>query len=96
VCWTWSRGPLEKTFHQYVIEHLTGNEDEGEDKNWVVVRPTTNIKPEVELVTGHKGQPLLLANCLCTHSDKVCFLEYQKQVLRAYIERMDSKLGIFH
>ena len=56
-----------------------------------MVRPTGNAKLKVELASGDKGQPLLPSNCIRVHSDKARFLEYQKQVLQAYIERMYSK-----
>ena len=81
----WHQKAVEKTFHAYVEEYLTGDE---EDKT--VTRPGSAAKPKQTLETGDKGQPLLPANCLIRHGNTAQFLNYQKQVLRSYIERLYS------
>lgn len=81
----WHEKPIQKSFHAYVEEYLTGDEEEH-----TVTRPVSSTKPKQTLQTGEKGQPMLPANCLIRHGDTAQFLNYQKQVLRSYIERMYS------
>jgi hypothetical protein len=75
---------IEKTFHQYVVENLTGDEDEGNDEECLAHRPVGNTKPKLELATGSKGQPLLPKNCVSAHGDKARFLDFQKGIERAH------------
>ena len=81
----WHQKAVEKMFHAYVEEYLTGDE---EDK--MVTCPGSAVKPKQTLETSDKGQPLLLVNCLIRHGDTAQFLNYQKQVLWSYIERLYS------
>jgi len=81
----WHEKPIEKTFHTYVEDYLTGDEEPT-----TVTRPVSSAKPKQTLETGEKGQPMLPANCLIRHGDHAHFLNYQKQVLRSYVERMYS------
>jgi hypothetical protein len=87
----WNEKPLEKTFHAYVKEFLTGDK---EDKT--VTHPASTVKPKQILPTGDKGQPLLPANCLIWHGNSTQFLNYQKQVLRAYVERIYSEWEFYY
>jgi hypothetical protein len=81
---------MEESFNAYLEDHLTGDEEEK-----TVLRPGSTAKPKQELETGDKGQPLLPANCLTRHGDSAHFLNYQKQVLRSYVERMYSTCSKF-
>ena len=85
----WHAKPIEKTFHAYIEEYLTGDEEEK-----TVTRPCTSAKPKQNLSTGEKGQPMLPGNCLVRHGDNAQFLSYQKQVLRSYVERTYSASSI--
>jgi hypothetical protein len=81
----WHEKPIQKTFHSYVEDYLTGDEEQN-----TVTRPVGATKPKQHLQTGEKGQPMLPENCLIRHGDRAQFLNYQKQVLRSYIERIYS------
>jgi hypothetical protein len=84
----WPTEPIEKTWHHYVEEHLTCDEDEAEK---TVTRPGGSSKPKPTLSTGDHGQAMLPRNCMTRHGDRSQFLNYQKQVMRAYVERMYSE-----
>jgi len=81
----WPTQPIEASWHHYVEEHLTC--DEGEK---MVTCPGNGSKPKQMLSTGSKGQAMLPTNCLTAHGDQSQFLNYQKQVLRAFVEQMYS------
>jgi len=81
----WPTQPIEASWHHYVEEHLTC--DEGEK---MVTHPGNGSKPKQMLSTGSKGQAMLPTNCLTAHGDWSQFLNYQKQVLRAFVEQMYS------
>ena len=81
----WPTQPIEASWHHYVEEHLTC--DEGEK---MVTHPGNGSKPKQMLSTSSKGQAMLPTNCLTAHGDRSQFLNYQKQVLRAFVERMYS------
>jgi hypothetical protein len=82
----WPTEPIEKMWHHYVEEHLTCNEAEK-----TVTHPGGSSKPKPTLSTGDHGQVMLPRNCMTHHSDCSQFLNYQKQVMWAYVERMYSE-----
>jgi len=79
----WPTQPIETSWHHYVEEHLTCDEEEK-----MVTHPGSSSKPKQMLSTSSKGQAMLPTNCLTAHGDQSQFLNYQKQVLRAFVEWM--------